>query len=30
MQLLKDSRQIPKEKEYMSNKLYSDIIYAWL
>lgn len=30
MNILKDSRQVPKKKEYMANKMYSDIIYAWL
>lgn len=30
MKVLKDSRQMPKQKEYTANKLYSDIVYAWL
>lgn len=30
MKILKDSRQMPKKKEYMANKMYSDIVYAWI
>ena len=30
MEILKDSRQIPKKKIYTANKLYSDIVYTWL
>lgn len=30
MKILKDSRQMPKKKEYMANKMYNDKVYAWL
>ena len=30
MEVLKDSRQIPKREEYTANKSYSDIVYTWL
>ena len=25
-----NTRQMPKTKEYLSHKCYSDIVYAWL
>lgn len=30
MKILKDSRQMPKKKEFMANKMYNDKVYAWL
>lgn len=30
MKILPDSRQIPKGQEYTANKMYTDIVYAWL
>lgn len=30
MKILKDSRQMPKKQEQVSNKMYSDVVYAWL
>lgn len=30
MVILKDSRQMPRKREYMANKMYSDVVYAWL
>lgn len=30
MKTIKDSRQMPRKKEYTANKAYSDIVYAWL
>lgn len=30
MKTVKDSRQMPKRREYTANKAYSDIVYAWL
>ena len=30
MQIQKDSRQIPKKQEIVADKMYSDVVYAWL
>lgn len=30
MKAVKNSRQMPKKHEYLANKAYSDIVYAWL
>lgn len=30
MKILKDSRQMPKKQEWVADKMYSDVVYAWL